>query len=592
MPYMHLSLGPFTSHAHEWCVLVVSCGSDTSQGSVDVSKLSVQVCVCVSLCVCARARIHVRARGCLLSNVVVDVASASAFRDSQMHSGDFAGQSVVSAVAAMWFPGQAYPGQPPAMPPGMPAMPGMPAQPQWPQQMSMPGVPQMMPGMPQMQALIMAATQMAQHGAMPPASSGGGSPMTHTPASTRPSSRSSSRGPRFLDRHDSHPERSDSGSPLKAQKDDKQGVSTSFRRLGLSWHNDNRHTPIAFRISLINACDPRKFTSITLNNLDDEAVDMLLYVVAGVAPNVRPANFNVSSKREVRLAVRDQYRTRMRSQPGRLNQLSEEFDNVGGIAMKLGYKEQWLSPETAHAFNAHRAARAAAVGAMGGVQASRAPRMDSPDAAPSRRSSNSMLQDVLREQRPAAPTPRSSGLRDRRPLERRAPLQPVREEPASAQPMAIVDVPPVPASTVPVRLFKRQGDEAEERPAKLPRRAVDDAVGEALPEQQVEASRPATIQPSGSWSLPALKRKPAPRAASASTPQTETPKPVVDRRSWFRTNSEPPSSGKHHEPGWIEADAAGGGGIGAARAIIYACACVHVCMCVCIRTCMQAFVHA
>lgn len=42
MPYMHLSLGPFTSHAHEWCVLVVSCGSDTSQGSVDVSKLSAQ----------------------------------------------------------------------------------------------------------------------------------------------------------------------------------------------------------------------------------------------------------------------------------------------------------------------------------------------------------------------------------------------------------------------------------------------------------------------------------------------------------------------------------------------------------------------
>ena len=146
-----------------------------------------------------------------------------------------------------------------------------------------------------------------QRGTWTPASAGGSSP-----GSTRANNREPRQGPhaqgsargRTHGRTQSRAESSSgSGSPLRPEKGDHQSVSTSFKTLGLSWQPNPRCTPKQFRCSLIVSCDRKRYQILTLMNLEDEAIDMLLFVLTGVAPNVRPANFGCTNNRQMRKRV-------------------------------------------------------------------------------------------------------------------------------------------------------------------------------------------------------------------------------------------------------------------------------------------------
>lgn len=196
-----------------------------------------------------------------------------------------------------------------------------------------------MPGMPMQQMQQMGWPMQAQPmaGAFPPLGQAGmsltdapGSGLTQpqTGAAARDRSRSRSRD------HSRQPVFPDDDSRIRAQK-----------ALGCSWlHGKDRVTAKKFRASLITSAMPEQYSMLSLARLSCEETDILLFVVAGVAPVIRPGDFGVENKRGARKVVRTEHQRKMKRCPGRLAQLSDDLDNLFLIAMELGYKSEWLSP--------------------------------------------------------------------------------------------------------------------------------------------------------------------------------------------------------------------------------------------------------
>ena len=91
--------------------------------------------------------------------------------------------------------------------------------------------------------------------------------------------------------------------------------------------------------------------------MEEEAIDMMMWIVCGIAPHTKPSNFGCDCKAAVRRQAKEQSDSRRASQPGRLNLLSEDWDNVPAVAMKLGYREEWLNPTTFAAWDRARRRR-------------------------------------------------------------------------------------------------------------------------------------------------------------------------------------------------------------------------------------------
>ena len=56
----------------------------------------------------------------------------------------------------------------------------------------------------------------------------------------------------------------------------------------------------------------------------------------------------------MREECRNQALQRRQCQPGRWNMLSEDWDNVESVAMKLSYKPEWLTENTYRQWSTHR----------------------------------------------------------------------------------------------------------------------------------------------------------------------------------------------------------------------------------------------
>ena len=243
--------------------------------------------------------------------------------------------------------GQPVPGYPLGMPQylGMPMYPGMPHMP--------PGYPPMMPGYTH----PMAAMQGAPAG-LPPMSMPSGATSPHA-ALGMPGLADSARGDAAVrGAAGLAKSKSRSRTPLKIPKkdDDKTKLSTSYKTIGATWsHPDdgkqkNRFFPKRYRTQLIEACDPDRWPVSTLSQLDDEDVDYLLFITTTISPLTNPREFGCKTKGEFRASIARLFRSKMARNPSRLSGLSEELDNLGITAMKMGYREEWLSPERVEAW--------------------------------------------------------------------------------------------------------------------------------------------------------------------------------------------------------------------------------------------------
>ena len=140
-----------------------------------------------------------------------------------------------------------------------------------------------------------------------------------------------------------------------------------------------------------------------------------------IGPSVRPSHVLCENKRKVREVGRDQYADKLAQAPDRLSGLSEEWDNLAAIAMRMGYREDWPTPETRAAWERHRRRQATAEIDMG-IDMSPPPARDTAIGAPRlavgdrvRSQSHHAVseRDASSPRRPAAEDPRC------RPLDRR-----------------------------------------------------------------------------------------------------------------------------------------------------------------------------
>ena len=197
-------------------------------------------------------------------------------------------------VASMW-PG--YFGMPPPQPQAMYGHPQPP--PMWPQPGMMPGMPPvgypqpgMMPGMPPMGYAD--ASSAAGHNMRFQDIPIQGVSDPRTPRT--PPGRSGAQR-RALKRHVSaRGESSEDRSPPRF-KDDSHGISSSFKTLGLYHVNGpKRCMSKLFRCSLINCADPRRWPMMRLAQMEEEAIDMMMWIVCGIAPHTKPSHFGCDCK--------------------------------------------------------------------------------------------------------------------------------------------------------------------------------------------------------------------------------------------------------------------------------------------------------
>ena len=125
----------------------------------------------------------------------------------------------------------------------------------------------------------------------------------------------------------------------------------------MSWSSGERKSMTKkFRMQLINSCDPLRFPMMTLAQLTCEQLDLLLYIVTGISPATRPHDFGANCKRDARKMCRQQHLQQIKRQPGRMDQLTDDLDNLPVVAMRLGYQPEWLSPALRQAYFQSRSA--------------------------------------------------------------------------------------------------------------------------------------------------------------------------------------------------------------------------------------------
>ena len=137
-------------------------------------------------------------------------------------------------------------------------------------------------------------------------------------------------------------------------------------------------TPIAFRSSLVVSCDSERFDKLRIALLEEEAVDLLLYCVTHIPPDMLVASFGTALKGEIRKMARKAYHNGLRQPPSRLPGLSAEFDNCATIALRCGLPSQSLFPGLRQICSAMRIGRSIALGGFADQTRCR-PRVQTPD---------------------------------------------------------------------------------------------------------------------------------------------------------------------------------------------------------------------
>ena len=137
--------------------------------------------------------------------------------------------------------------------------------------------------------------------------------------------------------------------------DDKAKMSSSYRTLGMMWKTGERRCMTKkFRMSLIASCNSLEWPMMRLSQLTDEQVDLLLYICTGISPLTRPNDMGATDKRHARVMAHQQHAVKIERQPTRLQQMSDEMDNLASVAMRLGYAAEWLSPELRQVYDRGR----------------------------------------------------------------------------------------------------------------------------------------------------------------------------------------------------------------------------------------------
>ena len=128
-------------------------------------------------------------------------------------------------------------------------------------------------------------------------------------------------------------------------KDDVKKLSNKYRFLGGEHLCDQAGlvTPRSFRMSCITSCDSERFDTLKVALLNEEQCDLLLYILTGLPPTMKMADFGTTCKGEIRAMIRRSHKNVLRSNPNRLNGLGTEHDNLCVIAVRLGYPTSLLT---------------------------------------------------------------------------------------------------------------------------------------------------------------------------------------------------------------------------------------------------------
>lgn len=128
--------------------------------------------------------------------------------------------------------------------------------------------------------------------------------------------------------------------------DDDKRMSNTYKTLGLVWKSGiKKATPKKFRATIPVGCNRILYPMIRMIQLTEEFLDLLIFALTGTTPDMRPVDFGAASKFVFRQALRQQYIQKMSKNRSRLDVLSEEFDNLPMVCMRLGYPSHLLSPE-------------------------------------------------------------------------------------------------------------------------------------------------------------------------------------------------------------------------------------------------------
>ena len=129
------------------------------------------------------------------------------------------------------------------------------------------------------------------------------------------------------------------------EPDDHKKISNKIKQLGQAWKPGVISTPFLFRVSLCVACDDQRFEGLRLSMLSEEQIDLLVFVLGQLPPDMPMSKFNSTLKGEIRILFRQTHRNLLRNNPNRLQGLSTEYDILAIIAMRLGNTPSCLSDE-------------------------------------------------------------------------------------------------------------------------------------------------------------------------------------------------------------------------------------------------------
>ena len=160
----------------------------------------------------------------------------------------------------------------------------------------------------------------------------------------RETSRSPSPQRRRLNRNPSNGSAGGDGG-RRREPDDGKKLSNKYKFLGMLWrHGEDKITPKSFRVSLIIACDDERFQKVPLMLLQDEQVDLLIFVLGGIPPDMKVIDFGTSVRGEIRSLFRRTHKALLRQTPSRLDGMSASYDNLATVALRAGLPVEKLSP--------------------------------------------------------------------------------------------------------------------------------------------------------------------------------------------------------------------------------------------------------
>ena len=87
--------------------------------------------------------------------------------------------------------------------------------------------------------------------------------------------------------------------------DDNKRLSNKIRQFGAVWDcGEQAGAPRAFRILLCTDCHSEKYDRLRLTQIEEKAIDLLVYVLTGLPPDLKMVDFGTMIKGEMRGAIR------------------------------------------------------------------------------------------------------------------------------------------------------------------------------------------------------------------------------------------------------------------------------------------------